>query len=136
MVPMISPDGHWLAYNLDESGRHEVYVRPFPGPGGKWQISTAGGEKLVWSKKTLELFYRSDEGMMVASYTTTLEAFMASKPRFWAAKKDLGGFFDLAPDGKSFVVGQPEGLEQTAPAHATILLNLSDELRRRVPAKK
>ena len=136
MVPMISPDGHWLAYNSDESGRHEVYVRPFPGPGGKWQISTAGGEKPVWSKKAHELFYGSDEGIMVASYTTTLEAFMASKPRIWAAKKDLGGFYDLAPDGKRFVVGQLEGSEQTAPTHATILLNFSDELRRRAPVKK
>ena len=135
MAPMISPDGHWLAYNSDESGRDEVYVRPFPGPGGKWQISTAGGERPVWSKKAHELFYRSDEGMMVASYTTTPEAFIASKPRFWAAKKNLGRFFDLAPDGNRFVVGQEEGSEQTAPTHATILLNFSDELRRRAPVK-
>jgi len=80
MMPMISPDGHWLAYYSDESGRDEVYVRPFPGPGGKWQISTAGGDKPVWSKKTRELFYRSSEGMMVASYTANVEAFVASKP--------------------------------------------------------
>jgi hypothetical protein len=89
----------------------------------------------VWSKKTHELFYRSDEGMMVASYTTALEALMASKPRLWAAKKNLGELFDLAPDGKRFVVGQAEGSEQTAPTHATILLNFSDELRRRAPVK-
>jgi hypothetical protein len=74
--------------------------------------------------------------MMVASYTTTIEAFMADKPRIWAAKKDLGGAYDLAPDGKRFVVGQLEGSEETAPTHATILLNFSDELRRRAPAKK
>jgi len=136
MTPMISPDGHWLAYCSDESGRNEIYVRPFPGPGGKWQISTAGGDRPVWSKKAPELFYRSSEGMMVASYTANVEAFAASKPRLWAAKKDLGGFFDLAPDGKRFVVGQSEGSEQNTPTRVTFLLNFADELQRRVPARK
>ena len=102
--PMISPDGRWLAYISNESGRNEVYVRPFPGPGGKWQISTTRGDRPVWSKKSPELFYQSGEGVMVASYTTNGEAFVASKPRLWAEKKDLGDYFDLAPDGKRFAV--------------------------------
>ena len=90
MVPMISPDGHWLAYYSDESGRDEVYVRPFPGPGGKWQISTAGGDKPVWSKKAHELFYRSGEGMMVASYTTNGEAFVAEQTPVVGREKGFG----------------------------------------------
>jgi serine/threonine-protein kinase len=135
-TPMISPDGRWLAYQSDESGRSEVYVRPFPGPGGKWQISTGGGGRPVWSKKAPELFYRSSEGMMVASYTANGEAFVASKPRLWAGKKDLGEFFDLAPDGKRFAVLQAEASEQKGPAQVTYLLNFFDELRRRVPAGK
>ena len=132
--PMISPDGRWLAYISDESGRNEVYVRPFPGPGGKWQISTTRGVHPVWSKKSPELFYQSGEGVMVASYTTNGEAFVASKPRLWAEKKDLGDYFDLAPDGKRFAVVQAEASEQQAPPHVTLLLNFFDELRRRVPA--
>jgi serine/threonine-protein kinase len=134
--PMISNDGRWLAYQSDESGRNEVYVRPFPGPGGKWQVSTGGGDYPTWSKKDPQLFFRSSEGMMAASYMTSGEAFVAGKPRPWAAKKDLGEFFDLAPDGKRFAVVQPEESEQKGPTHVTFLLNFFDELRRRVPTDK
>src|SRR4029077_12600233 len=55
--PRFSPDGSWLAYASDESGRYEIYVQPFPGPGGKWQISTEGGREPVWARDG-ELFYR------------------------------------------------------------------------------
>jgi len=132
--PMISPDGRWLAYYSNESGRYEVYVRPFPGPGGKWQLSTGGGDSPVWSKKAPELFYRSAEGMTVASYTANGEAFIAGKSRVWTVKKDLGPYFDLAPDGKRFAVMQPEASEQKGSQHVTFLLNFFDELRRRAPA--
>ena len=74
--------------------------------------------------------------MMVASYTTSGEAFALSKPRLWAAKKDLGNYYDLAPDGKRFVVLQPEASEQKGPQHVTFLLNFFDELRRRAPVGK
>src|SRR5262249_48758082 len=57
--PMFSPDGRWIAYYSDESGNYEVYVRPFPGPGGKWQISTTGGTYPVWSRTRHELLYRT-----------------------------------------------------------------------------
>ena len=129
----ISPDGRWLAYVSDESGGFETYVRPFPGPGGKWRVSTGGGYNPVWSRKAQELFYASGEGMMVASYSANREVFVAGKPRLWAAKKDLGDF-DLAPDGKRFVVVQPEASEPKGPVHVTFLLNFFDELRRRAPA--
>ena len=132
--PMISPDGRWLAYQSNQSGRSEVYVRPFLRQGGQWQISTAGGDSLVWSKKGPELFYRSSEGMMIASYTTNGDAFVASKPRLWVGKKDLGNYFDLAPDGKRFAMLQPEDSEQKGPQHVTFLLSFFDELRRRAPA--
>jgi serine/threonine-protein kinase len=135
--PMISPDGHWLAYLTDESGRSEVYVRPFPGSSAtKWQISTAGGTTPVWSKKGSELFYLSHEGIMVANYTTTREAFAHATPRLWASKKDSGDYFDIAPDGKRLVVEQPETSEAKGPVHATFLLNFFDELRRKAPTGK
>jgi Tol biopolymer transport system component len=132
-APMFSPDGRWIAYESDESGRNEVYVRPFPGPGGKWQISTGGGHRPVWSKRGSELFYGSTEGMMVAEYTANGDAFETGKPRLWAAKKDLGAYFDLAPDGKRFAVLQEAAPVENGTEHVTFLLNFFDELRRRAP---
>ena len=64
--PRFSPDGKWLAYVSDESGRNDVYVQPFPGPGPKWLVSTDGGIDPVWSRDGRELFYRQDDQMMVA----------------------------------------------------------------------
>jgi len=127
-----SPDGRWLAYSANDSGSFEVYVRPFPGPGGKWLISTGGGTMPVWSRIGWELFYRTEDGrIMVATYSAKRDAFVADKPRPWSDK----GFREtaLAPDGKHFVVlGQAEETgEQKALTHVTFLLNFFDELRRR-----
>jgi serine/threonine-protein kinase len=133
-APMFSPDGRWIAYESDESGRSEVYARPFPGPGGKSQISTGGGNRPVWSKKDHELFYRSTEGMMVADYTVNGDAFEVGKPRLWAAKKDLGTYFDLAPDGQRFAAIETASSERNGPEHVSFLINFFDELRQRVPA--
>jgi serine/threonine-protein kinase len=133
--PMISPDGKWLAYNSNEAGRLEVQVRGFPRPEGKWQVSTAGGGFPVWSRTAAELFYRDDEVVMVTNYRAVGEAFLAAKPRVWVEKENLGGFgFDLASDGKRFVVVQEAESKEKGPCHLTVLLNFFDELRRRAPA--
>jgi serine/threonine-protein kinase len=131
--PMISPDGRWLAYGSNESGRYEVYVRRFPNPGGKWLVSTGGGIYPVWSKKEPELYYRTGEGMMAVRYNGNGEPFDAGKPRLWAEKKDLSQWYDSAPDGKRFVVIQSEVAEQKGPVHVMFLQNFFDELRRRAP---
>src|SRR5262249_36243778 len=60
-----SPDGKWIAYQSNESGRFEIYVQPFPGPGGKFQISTNGGTQVRWNKNGKELFYLSLSGEMM-----------------------------------------------------------------------
>ena len=65
-----SPDGHWLAYVSDESGRNEIYVQPFPGPGRRWAISTDGGDEPVWSRDGRELFYRNGNAMMAVPITS------------------------------------------------------------------
>ena len=75
-----SPDGRWLAYVSNESGRPEIYVQPYPGPGGKWQISMDGGTEPVWARNGRELFYRSGNKMMAVE-TTTQPSFSAGKPR-------------------------------------------------------
>ena len=62
-----SPDGHWVAYQSDESGRHEIYVRPFPGPGGQWQISTTGGKDPRWRPDGKELYYIAPDSRLMAA---------------------------------------------------------------------
>ena len=134
-LPKISPDGHWLAYNSNESGHLEIHVRRFPGPEGKSQISTDGGNLLDWSKKRQELYYLTPQGIMVANYTTKGEVFVPTKPRLWTEKKDLNFFIvDLAPDGKRFALKQELESKEKSPTHVMFLLNFFDELRRRAPA--
>jgi Tol biopolymer transport system component len=78
--PRFSPDGCWLAYISDESGRYEIYVQPYPGPGGKWQISTEGGAEPMWNPNGRELFYCSGDKMMAVDIATQ-PSFSAGKPR-------------------------------------------------------
>jgi eukaryotic-like serine/threonine-protein kinase len=141
--PAFSPDGHWLAYGSDESGNDEVYVRPFPGPGGKSQVSTDGGSRPIWSRDGRQLFFLTpDLRIMVASYTAQGDTFSAGKPHVWSQKNlvEIGGFYpyDLAPDGKRFAVvlnpGGTEEQEQRSTDSVIILLNFFDELRRKVPS--
>ncbi len=137
-----SPDGRWIAYTSDESGRYEVYVRPFPGPGGKWQISTAGGVRPMWSHNGRDLFYQSrDNRIMVSTYTARADSFDVDKPRPWSNTQVLDPgpgiqwSLDLAPDGKRFAVfPRPEATgEQKGTVHVTVMLNFFDELRRKLP---
>jgi Tol biopolymer transport system component/DNA-binding winged helix-turn-helix (wHTH) protein len=141
-APAFSPDGRWLAYCSAESGQHEVYVVPFPGPGGKWRISTGGGKFPMWSRKGMDLFYQDLDSnkIMVTSYKDSGDSFVAAKPRAWSGKHplDLGQLqsYDVAPDGKRFAaVLYADGIAEPKPVtHLTFLLNFFDELRRRAPA--
>jgi serine/threonine protein kinase/Tol biopolymer transport system component len=139
--PAFSPDGHWMAYSSQESGTMEVYVRPFPGPGGKWQISNGGGQVPMWSRSGPELFYRGpDYRIMSSVYTTQGNSFSASKPRVWADTEtfDPGLEFnvDIAPDGRHFAFFRYSDKAEEAKGgiRATFLLNFFDELRRKAPA--
>jgi serine/threonine-protein kinase len=141
LAPAISPDGRWLAYQSDESGSGslQIYVRRFPGPGGKWQVSNEAVEgPAVWSRKSPELFFATAEGMMVVGYRVNGETFDAAKPKVWAANKELWGLYDLAPDGKRFAIAMEAGTAeqggQKSDTRITFLLNFFDELRRRAPS--
>jgi len=140
--PAFSPDGRWLAYQSNESGSLEVYVRPFPGPGGKWQISNGGGTVPKWSRNGKELFYRSpDSKVMVVNYTASGDSFHGDKPLLWSPAQftDRGNplNFDLHPDGKRFAVLKAPGTEQNAAMnHVSFFFNFIDELRRKVPPGK
>ena len=140
--PMFSPDGRWLAYHSNESGRREIFVRPFPGPGGKWQISTAGGAYPTWSRTRHELFYTSpDNRIMVAPYTVEGSSFKADKPHLWAERliqpRPRLRSFDLHPDGERFAVSVAMETPSEAPHDKLVFIfNLFDELRRIAPISK
>ena len=139
--PAFSPDGRWIAYQSDESGRHEVYVRPFPGPGGKWQISTGGGRDPGWSKDGRMLFFETgDNHIMIVDIVTTGTPFQPGKARLWSDHpfRNTGPHnVDLAPDGKRFAVfPSAEATETKRSAPVTFLLNIFDDVRRRAPVAR
>jgi eukaryotic-like serine/threonine-protein kinase len=137
-----SPDGRWLAYLSNESGKNELYVRAFPlppsGQGGKWQISNSGANSAAWwSRDGRELLYQAGDQIMAVSYTAKDGTFVAEKPRVWLAK--VGGTAqDLSPEGKRVVVLAPvEAAEAPKADHEVVFLeNFFDELRRKVPTGK
>ena len=138
--PMFSPDGRWLAYSSTETGRAEVYVRPFPGPGGKWQISTGGGTAPTWSRTKPELFYGTPSGqIMLAAFAVERDLFRAGKPTLWSEgrfRSNRGNrSFDLHPDGERFALSatMPVDANQN---HLTFTFNFFEELRRLAPEKK
>ena len=140
-LPSFSPDGRWLAYDSDESGRTEVYVRAFPPPasgqGGKGQISNNGGTGARWSRTAPEIVYRSGDQVMAVNYTIAGDRIVAEKPRVWIEK--LGGTeWDLAPDGRRLaVLTSARSEEPPVREHEVVfLLNFIDELRRRLPMGK
>ena len=117
-------------------------MRAFPDKGTRWLISNGGGVMPVWSKNGRELFYRSEDSrIMVTTYTVRGDTFVADKPRVWSDKRlanaGLTPNFDLAPDGKRFVVLMPaEGPDPAdVQSHVTLVTNFFDELRRLAPAR-
>jgi Tol biopolymer transport system component len=102
----LSPDGRWLSYESDETGRNEVYVRPFPNvEDGKWQVSTGGGVMPVWGRTGRELFYVDADNQMVA-------ARIQPGPDFVVAERTV---YDVTPDDRQFVMLRGVNLEVTAP---------------------
>jgi hypothetical protein len=101
----LSPDGRWMAYNSDQSGRLEVYVQAFPGPGGQWLASDGGGFNPIWSRDGRQIFYRRADQILVAGVETE-PAFTVGKPRvlFAGRYRTTGRDFDVSPDGQRFVM--------------------------------
>jgi eukaryotic-like serine/threonine-protein kinase len=142
-VPKISPDGRWMAYVSNESGRAEVYVRAFPGPGGKWQISTEGGGEPLWARNGRELFFWSGDKFMDVEITTqpSSQVFQAGAPRLLFAGKFLrhGGIlepaYDVSPDGQRFLMLKPIEQQEEALTRINVVLNWFEELKQKVPTK-
>ena len=139
-APQFSPDGHWLAYVSTESGHSEIYVQPYPGPGGKWLISTEGGNEPQWNHNGKELFYRNG-GKMMAVDISTQPGFTPGKPhqlfegRYLMSSAGRANY-DVSPDGKRFLMLKPVEQEQAAPTQINVVLNWTEELKRLVPIGK
>jgi len=137
--PRFSPDGRWVAFESARSGRSEVYVRPYPGPGGEWQISVEGGTEAVWNPNGRELFYRDGEKMMAVEIVTQPD-FSLSKPqmlfeRAYASLNVGVPNYDVSPDGQRFLMIKDIDDEENAPARQiNVVLNFTEDLKRRLPA--
>jgi Tol biopolymer transport system component len=129
-----SPDGRWVAYSSNESGRWEIYVAPFPGPGGNWRVSSAGGAEPRWRRDGREIFYLAPDGKLMAVGVregSTFEADVA-KPLFQTRVRqpissvDLFSY-DVAPDGQRFLVNTDVGEVTATPL--TVVLNWAADLK-------
>ena len=141
-APTFSPDGRWIAYVSDESGRPEIYVQPYPGPGGKWQVSTDGGTEPAWPGNGRELFYRSSNKMMAVPITTQA-GFSAGKPTvLFEGTYAVSGFpatgvaYDVTPDGQRFLMVKELTQGSEGRQQINVVLNWLEELKRRVPVSQ
>jgi eukaryotic-like serine/threonine-protein kinase len=128
-----SPDGTYLAYSSDESGRSEVYVEQASASGARWQISTNGGEQPRWSRKGNEIFYRNGTKMM--SVTVQSSPFSAAKPvELFDVDYDRGGAvagYDVTPDGQHFLMTAPE---HPNPTEIRVVVGWPEELKQQSSA--
>jgi Tol biopolymer transport system component len=127
-----SPDGRFIAYQSNESGRAEIYVQSFPEPGGKWQVSTSGGSEPHWRGDGKELFYRSPDQKLMAVDVQTSPGFQAGIPKaLFSVRLDAGiarNHFVPARDGQRFLLVATPSRESVAPT--TVVLNWLGELGR------
>lgn len=140
----VSPDGHWILYDSDETGQFEVYVRAYPPTrsGGRWQISSEGGRQPMWSHDGREIFYRDYEGGL---WALPVELQPTFKPGTALRLFKNDGYtgrgrqisartYDLSPDGQRFLMikVQPEAAGASGPT-LMVVLNWFEELKRTVP---
>jgi serine/threonine-protein kinase len=134
-APTFSPDGRWLAYVSNDSGRNEIYVRPYPGPGEKITISIDGANEPVWTRGGRELFYRNDDQIFAVD-VSTLPALGTGKARKILEKdyersSTLWPNFDVSADGQQFLMVKT--LQDAAPTYVAAVLNWDTELKRLLP---
>ena len=135
----LSPDGRWMAYASDESGRSEVYVRAFPTPGTRWRVSTDGGSDPRWRRDGKELFYQSTDRTLLAADVKADISFTVSAPRalFKMPIADRGArmtevsnasSYEPTGDGQRFLINAL--IEGPPPPPVTVILHWPAALRR------
>ncbi len=141
----LSPNGRWLAYESNESGQYEIYVRPFPNvTAAKWPVSTSGGTRPLWARNGQELFYEST-GTLMRVPLTTGSTFAAGNPTklfdapyfFGPNVVGRGRTYDVSPDGLRFLMIKEDSVvdEPTPSARLVLVQHWFEELKRRVPTK-
>jgi serine/threonine-protein kinase len=135
----VSPDGRWLAYESDESGREEIYVRPFRDlQGGRWQVSTSGGTRPLWARNGRELFYLVPPGRVMSVAIQRGEGFAAGNPQVIFDGPYLAPnssrTYDVSPNGERFLMLKAASSDKTSAQPSMIIVqNWTEELKRRVP---
>jgi Tol biopolymer transport system component len=142
---IVSPDGRWLAYEANDSGRFEIYVRPFPEVNsGHWQVSTGGGTRPLWARSGQELFYVSPTGALMRVGVERASSWMATPPTllvkegyFTFPGGNGGRTYDISPDGQRFLmIKEGGGTDQTAaPPQIIVVQHWQEELKRLVPSR-
>lgn len=130
-----SPDGRWLAYESDESGRPEIYVEAVPGPGGRFQISADGGTEPIWTHGSGEIFYRRGDDMrVVRARTVRTFEFEPARTLFtlsFSRSANHDRNYDVTPDGQRFILSRIP--DASAPRRVDLVTHWLDDLARRVP---
>lgn len=137
----LSPNGQWLAYDSNESGREEIYVRPFPDVDrARWQVSTVGGRSPLWSPDGRELFYVSPEGVLMGTRVEPGASWRGEMPtpivrgQYFYASAGLGRTFDITRDRRRFLMVKESGSNDgSAAPRIVVVQNWTEELKRLVP---
>jgi Tol biopolymer transport system component len=142
---MVSPDGRWLAYEANDSGSFEIYVRPYPDvESGRWQVSTGGGTRPLWSRDGKELFYVSPANALMrvgveraASWAATTPTLLLKDGSVMTPGVNLGRNYDISPDDQRFLVVKPVNASNApnAPPQLVVVQHFDEMLKRLVPAK-
>jgi serine/threonine-protein kinase len=140
--PKFSPDGRWLAYCSNESGKPQIYVRAMPGPGAKVQVSADGGTDPVWRRSGGELFYRQGDAMMAVPVGTG-DTFTSGRPReLWKGRYSHGmssscgppgptsSNYDVTADGQRFLMIKDADQDAAVSRQIVVVLGWADELAR------
>ena len=132
----ISPDGHWLVYTSDDSGRFEVYLRPFQGPDRRWPVSTQGGTQAIWNPNGKEIFYRDRDKMMAVEFSTDPQVTL-SPPRLlfeqhysYASGLTIANY-DVTSDGQRFLMVKDE----SSGTRLNVVMNWVERLQEGAPAR-
>jgi serine/threonine-protein kinase len=147
-APAFSPDGRFIAYDSTEGGgsQWDIYVRPFPGPGGKWRVSTTGGIYPRWSATTHELLFLNyldpaPSKIMAAPYAVVGDSFQVGTPKVWSPtsvqrESYTNSAYDVHPDGKRIAAAPVVDQNQIVRDHVVFFFNFAAYLARIAPGTK
>ena len=132
-----SPNGNWIAYQSDESGEFEIYLRRFPGAGDKRQVSTGGGTTPVWSRRGRELFFRNGDQIIAVAVKAEKELVLGRPTVLFERPftPTLFANFDVTADGQRFV-DLDDSVAEPPPTHLVLVQNFDEELKRLVPIEQ